>query len=81
MFFKPNTSIYRNRLKWSIIISVIGLIENEFITIYTPGRGVFIGMILYGQLLGKSVNDLNLKVVTKPLGSTVIIKIIKIPTK
>ena len=81
MFFKPNTSIYRNRLKWSLIISVIGLIENEFITIYTPGRGVFIGMILYGQLLGKSVNDLNLKVVAKPLGSTAIIKIIKFPTK
>jgi uncharacterized membrane protein len=39
--FKPNTSVYRNRLKWSIIISMIGLIGNEFITIYTPGRGVF----------------------------------------
>ena len=39
--FKPNTSIYRNRLKLSIIISMIGLIGNEFITIYTPGRGVF----------------------------------------
>ena len=39
--FKSNTSIYRNRLKWSIIISMIGLIGNEFITIYTPGRGVF----------------------------------------
>ena len=39
--FKHNTSIYRNRLKWSIIISMIGLIGNEFITIYTPGRGVF----------------------------------------
>ena len=37
--FKPNTSIYRNRLKLSIIISMIGLIGNEFITIYTPGRG------------------------------------------
>ena len=32
--FKPNTSFYRNRLKWSIIISMIGLIGNEFITIY-----------------------------------------------
>ena len=39
--FKPNTSIYRNRLKLSIIISMIGLIGNEFITIYSPGRGVF----------------------------------------
>ena len=39
--FKPNTSIFRNRLKWSIIIAMIGLIGNEFITIYTPGRGVF----------------------------------------
>ena len=41
--FKPNTSIYRNRLKLSIIISMIGLIGNEFITIYTPGRGIIIG--------------------------------------
>ena len=40
--FKPNTSFYRNRLKWSIIISMIGLIGNEFITIYNgSGRGVF----------------------------------------
>ena len=39
--FKSNTFIYRNRLKWSIIIAMIGLIGNEFITIYTPGRGVF----------------------------------------
>ena len=36
--FKSNTSIYRNRLKLSIIISMIGLIGNEFITIYTPKR-------------------------------------------
>ena len=48
--FKPNTSIYRNRLKWSIIISMIGLIGNEFITIYTPGRWkieFLIGMMYY----------------------------------
>ena len=38
---KPNTSFYRNRLKWSIIISMIGLIGNEFITIYTPGKRSF----------------------------------------
>ena len=57
--FKPNTSIYRNRLKLSIIVSMIGLIGNEFITIYTPGRGVFdwndviwtiIGGIVFGFL-------------------------------
>ena len=29
-FFNTITSIYRNRLKWSIIISMIGLIGNEF---------------------------------------------------
>ena len=39
--FKPNTSFYINRFSGQIIISMIGLIENEFITIYTPGRGVF----------------------------------------
>jgi len=40
-FLKSNTSIYRNKLKWSLIISMTGLIGNEFITIYTPGSGVF----------------------------------------
>ena len=32
----------------SVGISISGLITNEFITIFTPGKGVFIGMIFYG---------------------------------
>ena len=38
---KPNTSLLKNRLYWSVGISISGLIANEFITIFTPGRGVF----------------------------------------
>ena len=39
--FKPNSLFYKERLKLSIYISMIGLICNEFITIFTPGRGIF----------------------------------------
>jgi hypothetical protein len=39
--FKPNSSFYEERLKLSIYISMFGLICNEFITIFTPGRGIF----------------------------------------
>ena len=38
--FKPNSSLFKNRLYWSVGISISGLIANEFITIFTPG-GVF----------------------------------------
>ena len=38
---KPNSSLFKNRLYWSVGISIWGLIANEFITIFTPGRGVF----------------------------------------
>ena len=38
---KPNSSLFKNRLYWSVGISILGLIANEFITIFTPGRGVF----------------------------------------
>ena len=38
---KPNSSLFKNRLYWSAGISISGLIANEFITIFTPGRGVF----------------------------------------
>ncbi|MEC7611337.1 MAG: hypothetical protein VX814_06060 [Pseudomonadota bacterium] len=37
----PNSSLFKNRLYWSVGISISGLIANEFITIFTPGRGVF----------------------------------------
>ena len=39
--FKPNSLFYKERLKLSIYISILGLICNEFITIFTSGRGVF----------------------------------------
>ena len=39
--FKPNTFIFKKRLKWSVIISMSGLVLNEVITIFTPGIGVF----------------------------------------
>ena len=37
---KHNSSLFKNRLYWSVGISISGLIANEFITIFTPG-GVF----------------------------------------
>ncbi len=39
--FKPKSVFFIERLKLSIYISMFGLICNEFITIFTPGRGVF----------------------------------------
>ena len=39
--FKPHSFFFKERLKLSIYISMIGLICNEFITIFTPGRGIF----------------------------------------
>lgn len=39
--FPPTSSLYKERLKWSMVISMVGLVGNEFLTIYTPGRGVF----------------------------------------
>ena len=39
--FKSHTSLFRNRLYWSIAISITGLVGNEFVTLFTPGQGVF----------------------------------------
>jgi len=39
--FSPGSFIRKNTLGFSIGIAIVGLIGNEFITIYTPGRGVF----------------------------------------
>ena len=39
--FSPETLIRKNTLGFSTSIAMVGLIGNEFITIYTPGRGVF----------------------------------------
>ena len=38
---KPQSSLFENRLYWSVVISLLGLIGNGFITIFAPGRGVF----------------------------------------
>ena len=39
--FSPETLIRKNTLGCSIGFAMVGLIGNEFITIYTPGKGVF----------------------------------------
>ena len=38
---RPESSLFENRLYWSVVISLLGLIGNEFVTIFAPGRGVF----------------------------------------
>ena len=53
--FKPNSSFYEERLKLSIYISMFGLICNEFITIFTPGRGVFDWNDIVWTLMGGGV--------------------------
>ena len=39
--FKSHASLFRNRLYWSVAISITGLVGNEFVTLFTPGQGVF----------------------------------------
>ena len=39
--FSPETLIRKNKLRFSVGIAMVGLIGNEFITIYTLGKGVF----------------------------------------
>ena len=39
--FKPNIFIFKKRLKWSVIISMSGLVLNEVIIIFTSSIGVF----------------------------------------
>ena len=53
--FKPNSSFYEERLKLSIYISMFGLICNEFITIFTPGRGIFDWNDIVWTLMGGGV--------------------------
>ena len=38
---RPESSLFENRLYWSVVISLLGLIGNEFVIIFAPGRGVF----------------------------------------
>ena len=63
--FKSNSSFYKNRLKWSVVISMIGLIGNEFIAKYTPGRGVFDWNDILWTLIGGSLFILVNKLVEK----------------
>ena len=37
---KPEPSLFENLLYWSVVISFLGLIGNEFITIFALGIGV-----------------------------------------
>ena len=53
--FKPKSFIFKERLKFSIYISMFGLICNEFITIFTPGRGVFDWNDIVWTLMGGGV--------------------------
>ena len=63
--FKSNSSVYKNRLKWSVVISMVGLIGNEFIAKYTPGRGVFDWNDILWTLIGGSLFILVNKLVEK----------------
>ena len=38
---RPESSLFENRLYWSVVISLLGLIGNEFVTIFAPRRGAF----------------------------------------
>ena len=53
--FKSNSLFYKERLKLSIYISMFGLIFNEFVTIFTPGRGVFDWNDIVWTLMGGGV--------------------------
>ena len=37
---RPESSLFENRLYWYVVISLLGLIGNELITIFAPERGV-----------------------------------------
>ena len=53
-FFR-NFFVFKERLKFSIYMSMFGLICNEFITIFTPGRGVFDWNDIVWTLMGGGV--------------------------
>ena len=55
--FQPGTPLFKERLKWSLSISMVGLIGNEFITIFTPGKGVFDWNDALATLIGGGVFD------------------------
>ena len=58
---KPNSSLFKNRLYWSVGISISGLIANEFITIFTPGRGVFDWNDILWTIIGVGLFTLTVK--------------------
>ena len=53
--FKTNSLFYKERLNLSIYISMFGLICNEFITILTPGSGIFDWNDILWTLMGGGV--------------------------
>ena len=53
--FKSNSFFFKEKLKLSIYISMFGLLCNEFITIFTPGRGVFDWNDILWTLIGSGV--------------------------
>ena len=53
--FQPGTPLFKERLKWSLSISMVGLIGNEFITNFTPGKGVFDWNDALATLIGGGV--------------------------
>ena len=53
--FKPNSCFCEERLKLSIYIFMLGLICNEFITIFTSGRGVFDWNDILWTLIGGGI--------------------------
>ena len=50
---------------WSVVISMVGLIGNEFIAKYTPGRGVFDWNDILWTLIGGSLFILVNKLIEK----------------
>ena len=62
---KPNSSLFKHRLYWSAGISISGLIANEFITIFTPGRGVFDWNDILWTIIGVGLFTLTVKKFSK----------------
>ena len=52
---RPESSLFENRLYWSVVISLLGLIGNEFVTIFVPGRGVFDWNDILWTIIGAGV--------------------------
>ena len=62
---RPESSLFENRLYWSVVISLLGLIGNEFITIFAPGRGVFDWNDILWTIIGVGLFTLTVKKFSK----------------